>query len=161
MQPSPQPSPIPCTLPVPMSYFPPILSDPQLAISKRDQNRILGAASSAWFKKRSNTILYSAAIITLAISMAGATVLIGRLATNSTIYTVLLWTIAFPLYLFACHYLIFHLGFRPFLYQILRQEGHDICLKCGYILIDIPNATSKCPECGTERTPLPPKPIAE
>lgn len=144
-----------------MSYFPAILYDPQLAISKRDKNLILKSASSAWFKKPLNLIIYMAAMITWAVFMASTRTLLNNFVPDTTIYTVMLWVVFFPLFLVGCHYLIFHVGFRPYLYRELRNRGHDICVKCGYILIDIPESNPKCPECGTPRSPLPSKPIAE
>ena len=138
-----------------MSYFPSILSDPQLAITRSEKNLILGAASSAWFKKRTNLVIYITAIITWAITMALTTVYLERLANSATLYTVLLWTIALPLFIFGIHYFIFHFAFRKHLFNELRARGHDVCISCGYNLIDIPQQQAFCPECGKSREPLP------
>ena len=138
-----------------MSYFPSILSEPQLAISKEDKNLILGAASSSWFKKPLNLSLYLLAIISWVIFMVLATMYLEHLPQNTMLYTVLLWTLLLPLYILGLHYLFFHFGFRPHLHKELRERGYDICLKCGYILIDLPASTNACPECATQRTPLP------
>lgn len=35
-----------------------------------------------------------------------------------------------------------------FVYAELRNLGHDVCLRCGYLRIDI-DAAAPCPECGT------------
>jgi len=142
-----------------MSYFPPILKDPQLAIPQSDRNLILRAAYSAWFKKRTNLALYMAIIITWSIGMVLATVYLDHLTNNATLYAVLIWTTALPLY-FGLNYLIFRLAFRVYIYKELHNRGHDICLTCGYILIDIPISNTKCPECGTPRS-APLKPAAD
>lgn len=138
-----------------MHYFPAILSDPQLGISKKDKNQILGAASSAWFKKKSNLAVYTLAIIIWVAAMTSTRLLLKQAGLSSVLYNAIIWAVLFPLLLVGCHYLIFHVRFRPHLYQALREAGHDICPKCGYILIDIPHSTNKCPECGSDRAPLP------
>ena len=138
-----------------MPYFPPILSDPKLKISKKEKNLILGAASSAWFKRPLNMILYLSAIIIWAVCIAVATELLEDITANSRSYSVMLWVVLLPIYFFFLHYLIFHFGFPPYLYRELHKRGQDICLDCGYILIDIPKSQPKCPECGIPRTPLP------
>ena len=138
-----------------MPYFPAILSDPHLAISKRDKRLILRSASSAWFKNPLNMILYMAAMITWAVFMGSATKLLNKIVPNTTIYSVMLWVIFFPLFIAGCHYLIFHIRFRPYLYRELRARGHNICPNCGYLLIDIPESNTPCPECGKPRDPRP------
>lgn len=137
-----------------MPYFPSILSDPQLGISKKDQNLILGAASSVWLKKKRNLLLYASVVIAWAACIALGKYLINQAGTISGPYQILLWIASFIIFILGSHYLIFHLRFRPNLYQELRNRGHDICPKCGYILIDIPTSTAKCPECGSNRIPL-------
>ena len=137
-----------------MPYFPSILSDPQLGISKKDQNLILGAASSAWLSNKRNLFLYGCAIFAWATFMAVANVVFDRIGPQSGSYGIILWIISFVLFIIGSHYMVFHIRFRPYLYQELRRRGHDICSKCGYILIDIPESTDICPECGTPRVPL-------
>jgi hypothetical protein len=139
-----------------MPYFPAILSDPQLGISKKDQNLILGAASSAWMRNPRNILLYLAVIILWATTIAVGKVLINQTATITPLYQTLLWILSFILFVLGSHYLVFHIKFKPYLFQELRNRGHDICPKCGYILIDIPHSTTQCPECGSSRIPLPP-----
>ena len=137
-----------------MPYFPPILKDPQLGISSKEQNLLLGKASSAWFKSRRNMVIHTASIALMACTLAVVSVLIKQSGLNTVLYTILLWTIAFPLMLVGCHFLIFHIGFRPHLYRILRDAGHEICPKCAYILFALPDSVTKCPECATPRSPL-------
>ncbi|MBL4590787.1 MAG: hypothetical protein JKY96_02385 [Phycisphaerales bacterium] len=137
-----------------MPYFPSILKDPQLGISSKDQNLLLGEASSAWSKQRLNKVINGASFVAMASILAIATVLIKLGGLSSMPYTLVLWTVVFPLLLVGWHYLIFHIGFRPHLYRVLREAGHDICPKCGYILFTLPTSETKCPECGTQRSPL-------
>lgn len=138
----------------PVSYFPAILSDPQLEISKKDQNLILGAASSEWMRNRRNILLYLAAIVIWAASVAVGRVLLDHIMPASKPIIITLWILSFILFILGSHYLVFHIRFKPYLYQELRNRGHDICPKCGYILIDIPESSKKCPECGTQRTAI-------
>lgn len=139
-----------------MPYFPAILSDPQLGISKKDQNLILGAASSAWLKNKRNLLLYFVVILGWAACIALGKYLINQTGTIPATYQTILWILSFILFLLGSHYLIFHLRFNTYLYKELRSRGHDICPKCGYILVDIPLSETNCPECGTPRsTPTP------
>jgi len=143
-----------------MSYFPSILSDPQLAISKRERTRILGAASSAWFKVHAHLALYIFVTVVWIALMTVGTMLLEDVGRHSMMYSVLLWVVLLPIYLFGLHYLIFHYGFRPLLYRELHSRGYDVCLGCGYVLVDIPlsdpgSGSSKCPECATLRSALP------
>lgn len=151
----------PSTLPVPMSYFPSILSDPQLAISKQEKNLILGAASSEWMRNKRNLIFYAIAVIAWATCIVLVRVFLSNITPSSTLFAVLLWIFYFIIFFVGSHYLVFHIRFRPYLYQELRNRGYDICEKCGYILIDIPESSERCPECGTTRSALPTEIIAE
>lgn len=137
-----------------MPYFPAILSDPELGISKKDQNLILGAASSAWLKNKGNIVLYVLALFIWATTIALTKLLLNRIGPISSIYTTLLWVGTFVTFILGSHYLIFHIRFKPYLFKALRDEGHDICLKCGYILFTLPDSETKCPECGTTRSAL-------
>jgi len=136
-----------------MPYFPAILYDPQLGISKKDQNLILGAASSAWLRNKRNLLLYALAIIVWATSIAVGQALIQQSKAIQAPYPAILWVLSFIIFILGSHYLVFHIRFRPYLYQALRQAGHDICPKCGYILMDIPTSQTACPECGSTRPP--------
>lgn len=41
--------------------------------------------------------------------------------------------------------------YRIPLRRALHDLGHEVCLKCGYWLRDLPDAVTRCPECGEKR----------
>ncbi len=47
---------------------------------------------------------------------------------------------------------------RPRVCAALREQGYDVCTKCGYWLRGLPLETANCPECGTQRESLPDAP---
>lgn len=40
---------------------------------------------------------------------------------------------------------------RPHVLEAVREQGFELCPKCGYWLRDLPDETTKCPECGAKR----------
>jgi hypothetical protein len=48
-----------------------------------------------------------------------------------------------------------HQRFKPWINTALRELGHDVCLRCGYLLRKLPDNVDRCPECGVERSTLP------
>ncbi|MDF1810132.1 MAG: hypothetical protein P1U42_10600, partial [Phycisphaerales bacterium] len=142
----------------PMSYLTPILADPQLAIPKKEQYDIAGSVKAQWFNKPRNRLLYFASLIPLIIVLLSTTFFLARSGNRGLLITVLLWTVFSPTYILTISYLFFITKIRPLVYKELHNRGHDICLKCSYKLIDLPQSQTACPECGTPRTPIPDNP---
>lgn len=42
--------------------------------------------------------------------------------------------------------------------QAVRDIGREVCVHCGYWLRGLGDDVTACPECGTKREPMPPKP---
>jgi len=45
--------------------------------------------------------------------------------------------------------------FAPCVYRATRRHGYDVCPNCGYWLKGLGESTDSCPECGTQRQPMP------
>ena len=46
--------------------------------------------------------------------------------------------------------------YGPLVRRVMREHGHDICLKCGYWLRGLAGDIKRCPECGADREAMPP-----
>lgn len=45
--------------------------------------------------------------------------------------------------------------FAPCVYGATRQQGCDVCARCGYWLRGLSDDIERCPECGAKREPMP------
>lgn len=43
---------------------------------------------------------------------------------------------------------------RPLVILALRHYGYEVCFRCGYYLVGLPDDALKCPECGAAREEL-------
>lgn len=143
-----------------MPIVPTILKDPQLNLSKKDRAAILKHATNLWFAKPSNMILYAGSTVFWVLLMIIATPVTRMLGINSALSTLIVWGGIYPSMFILTYWIIFNFNFLPHLYKELRTRQHDVCPKCGYILITLPDSETKCPECGTQREPLP-NPVSE
>jgi hypothetical protein len=53
----------------------------------------------------------------------------------------------------AC-YVMLRAVFPPFVRRAARQQGYDVCVRCGYWLRGLGNEVRQCPECGAKREPM-------
>lgn len=134
-----------------LSFLTPILSDPQLGISKHDQVLIAGTVKARWLTEERSRVPYIIGFVVWAFLFMMAFVFFRHAGLFVALTIVLVWGLG----QFGIAYLIIRFCFRPMLYQELHDRGYDICLRCSYILIDLPPEHTNCPECGTVRTPLP------
>lgn len=138
-----------------MPIVPTILKDPQLNLSKKDRAAILKQAANNWFSIPKNIVLYVSITVFWMFTMFMAGPLALSVGLSKPLVTTLIWVVLYPLMFVLSYYIIFNYNFLPHLYQELRARQHNLCPKCGYILIDLPESETKCPECGTLRTLLP------
>ena len=45
--------------------------------------------------------------------------------------------------------------FAPCAYRATRQQGYDVCAKCGYWLKGLSDDIRRCPKCGVKREAMP------
>ena len=38
--------------------------------------------------------------------------------------------------------------------RLLRKEGYEVCIRCGYWLRDLTDRETRCPVCGAQRQPM-------
>ncbi|MFK7760497.1 MAG: hypothetical protein AB8C13_11210 [Phycisphaerales bacterium] len=138
-----------------MSFIPTILKDPQLNLPKQERAAILKQAANLWFAKPSNVLLYAGTTVFWVLLMIIAKPVMRSLGINSYLASFLVWGGIYPTMFIFTYWIIFNFNFLPFLYKELRTRQHDVCPKCGYILITLPESQTQCPECGTVRQPLP------
>ncbi|MBO6514479.1 MAG: hypothetical protein JJ974_10990 [Phycisphaerales bacterium] len=142
-----------------MPLVPNILKDPQLGLPKKERAAILKHAANRWFSKPSNIVLYVCITVFWCGLMLAAGPLADSLGIHKALSTALIWGVLYPLMFIFSYWVIFNYNFLPFLYKELRTRQHDVCPRCGYILFTLPESNQQCPECGTQREPLPdPKP---
>ena len=135
-----------------MHLNPKILHDPQFNLSGMDRYKLMRRASRQWVKKPLNISLYMFVLVAWFMFMINAPYWIDSLVSNNATADMISWFVVQPLTLIVLFYLYFHCILMKYVYQELRDLGHDICLSCGYTLIDLSDSESKCPECGTPRT---------
>jgi len=137
-----------------MPLFPTILKDPALNLDKKQRLKILGQANGKWFKVPCNILLYFGTVIAVFLITAGVALSLSSIGLSRPLDNTIIIAVVFLL-LLTTYYIIFNFNYLPHLYQELRNRGHDICPKCGYTHIELPDSKTNCPECGTPRSPLP------
>lgn len=147
-------TPHPLYTPRTMSFFNPIMSDPQLAIPKRVQTDIARAVSQKLMGQGSKRYLFFMCFMLTGIILIGSTLYLLNAGNNATLYIILLWSIGLPIAGVIQAYIYLHFGYIPQLRRELHDRGYDICLNCSYVLTNLPNHQTDCPECGTQRTPI-------
>ena len=137
-----------------MKFLTPILYDPQLALSKEEQILVVTAVKRQFGKKGIGRFLFPLAFFAWGFTVLAGFIYIGQ-SNISRAFLLLYMFVSFPLGTLPLGYLLIRFGFTPLLNQELHDRGYDLCIKCSYILIDVPQEHPVCPECGTTRTPLP------
>ena len=140
-----------------LSFLTPILSDPQLGISKHDQTLIAGTVKAQWLTEERSRVPFIIGFVVWAFLFMLSFVFFRHAGLLVMFTIVLVWGLG----QFGIAYLIIRFYFRPMLYRELHDRGYDICLRCSYVLIDLPAEHTSCPECGTARTPLADEPKAD
>lgn len=67
---------------------------------------------------------------------------LAALASNPLVVAVVFWLAIAGYY---------HISHAPHVRRALNDMGHPVCIACGYALRDLPENTTKCPECGAAR----------
>ena len=135
-----------------MHLNPKILRDPQFNLSSKDQRHLMRRASTQWFKQPLNIAIYLVIVLGWMVSMIFLPKWLESQGLSSPASILINWLIFYPFMFVAFYYVFYHFRLLTHVYHELRALGHDVCPKCGYTLINLPETEIKCPECGTLRT---------
>lgn len=144
-----------------MRFTPKILCDSRFNLSNRDKRLLVRRASNLWFKQPLNIAIYICFTIVWMGLMFFLPDLLEFLGLDTTVVSLIIWLVIYPLMFVAFYYFFYHFRLMKHIYHELRVLGLNVCSDCGYNLIELPESESKCPECGTTRSPLPTKPAAD
>jgi DNA-directed RNA polymerase subunit RPC12/RpoP len=130
----------------------PSLIDPAIPIDARGRRIIRRAAWRRWnenpVKGISFGLLGSAPIFLTAFLPAGV------VKRELSITALVLIGITFAIYLYALSLILRRFSYAPCVFRELREDGYDVCLRCGYWLRGLGEDIETCPECGSQRVPL-------
>lgn len=147
-----------------MSWVWPEYINRELPLSKQQRKAIHRDAWRLWWANKWNVAIYLVLPACYLLLVLVASDVGGWVATflgaSGLIHK--LFRAAAPVILFlACFVLggaaLRRYRFAPCVYRATREHGHDVCLRCGYWLRGLPEDSSHCPECGTEREAMPHK----
>lgn len=135
-----------------MFLTPKILKDPQFKLSRKSQRNLVHRASNEWFKQRLNIAIFAIFTVGWIAASVALPLIFYSQGLSSTTTSAIRWLVIYPLSFVTLSYLLYRFRYLKHIYQELRDLGHDICLTCGYTLINLPESETNCPECGTPRT---------
>ncbi|MFG0251378.1 MAG: hypothetical protein ACF8NJ_00730 [Phycisphaerales bacterium JB038] len=141
----------------------PSFVSPELGLDKSQRTQIHRQAWRLWWRDRRNLLLYGAAIgiylLAAFLVVKPAAEWVG-LSLQLPSFTIKLLRAGASVLLPIAYFVL--LGavlqrwrFAPCVYRALRQEGHDVCGRCGYLLRGLPADGTCCPECGAKRLESP------
>ena len=145
-----------------MSWIRPDYINRDLPLTAKDRKAIYRSAWKLWWGNKSNIVVYLTlpACYLLAVPFASdaASGIATLLGASGPIHR--LFRVAGPVML---PVLCFIVGgavlqryrFAPCVYRAVRLYGYDVCTGCGYWLTRLSDRVKRCPECGTEREPMP------
>jgi hypothetical protein len=131
-----------------------IYIDPAIKLERRARWRLHRDAWKLWFKDPLNSTLYGAGLVfSILVFMILPDVMSGLLGNDSWYFSVGA-LIVYLVLLFVLMLIMRRFRFASCVYAELRKRGFDVCLRCGYLLVDLDDSVGHCPECGCSRTPL-------
>lgn len=132
-------------------FFPSI--DPQLGLSRAARAKIHRAAWSRWFNDPMNVTNYTGVLIGLLFAYLFLPDLIEPIFGGHRWWMTLAWLAIYALSVLGLIIAFTRCALGPCVYRELRSRGHDVCLRCGYLLAGLPADQRTCPECGAVDLP--------
>jgi predicted RNA-binding Zn-ribbon protein involved in translation (DUF1610 family) len=125
--------------------------DQNIPLDTRQRRKLHKRAWSRWYKSPANCTIYGVGLaLSLAIFMFLPDVVESVFGYDT--WPVRIGSLGVYLTLIGILYLIMrHIRFAPCVFRELRDEGFDVCMRCGYWLRDLDESIMRCPECGQVR----------
>lgn len=146
-----------------MSWLWPEYIQRDLTLTKQQRKAVHRQAWKLWLRNKWNIALYLTLLAFYLLTVFFASDVGGRIATliGARGWIHKLFRAGAPIALLV---LCFVIGgailqryrFAPCVYQATRQQGYDVCRKCGYWLKGLGDDIKHCPECGANREAMPP-----
>ena len=146
-----------------MSWLWPEYIPRELVLTKQQRKVIHRQAWKLWSRNKWNFALYLTLLTFYILTVFFASDMGGHIATligaRGLIYK--LFRAAAPFVLLVSCFVIGgailqRYRFAPCVYQATRQQGYEVCSKCGYWLKGLGDDIKHCPECGIQREAMPP-----
>jgi len=128
--------------------------DQNIPLDTRQRRKLHKHAWSRWYKSPANCTIYG---VGLAFSLMVFMFLpdIVEAVFGYDTWPIRVGSLGVYLVLLITLYLIMrHIRFAPCVFRELREDGYDVCLRCGYLLRGLGEDIETCPECGSQRVPL-------
>jgi len=145
-----------------MSWVWPEYIHPDLPLSREERRTIHRAAWRLWWRNRWNLALYLTLPAFFLLTVFFASDAGGRVAAllGAGGWLQRLFRAAAPVVLFAVCFvgggaILQRVRFAPCVYRATRQQGCDVCARCGYWLHGLGDEITRCPECGAIREAMP------
>ncbi|MHC4948785.1 MAG: hypothetical protein ACYTG1_11070 [Planctomycetota bacterium] len=141
-----------------MSRLWPQFVDRELGLSRQQRKAIHREAWRLWARDKKNILLYLTLPVVYIVAVPFASDVGGALAhmvgVGGTVH--LLVRAASPVLLAAACFvlggaILQRYRFAPCVYRATRQQGYDVCARCGFWLRGLPDEVATCPECGADR----------
>jgi hypothetical protein len=146
-----------------MSWIGPQYLHRDLGLSPQQRRAVHRDAWKLWARDRKNLLLYLTLPVAYLLAIPFACDVGGAAArlVGAVGWPHMLARAAAPVVLFVVCFLgggaiLQRYRFAPCVYRAARQNGYDVCVRCGYWLKGLGADSTKCPECGADRPETPP-----
>ena len=137
-------------------------TDPQYKLTRRDQFRLSSKAHESYLSTGKFLIWTSLVVLP---PLLVAIVLIKPFQNwlgysgNSMVHIAILSALILVFWPWSAW--MYRYLYRKPIRKAMQEAGYELCIECGYHLKGLPPTIERCPECGTERTPIPEQEVSE
>lgn len=143
-----------------MSWLWPNHIHPDLPLTRQERKTIHRNAWRLWSLDKWNIVLYlvlPASYLLLVPFVGDVGGVIARLIGVGGLACKLVRAAAHVTLLLTCYVaggiILQRVRFAPCVRRATREQGYDVCDRCGYWLRGLDDTTDRCPECGARRQP--------
>jgi len=131
-----------------MSFLAPDYYDRELPLTKEDRKEVRRQTWKRWFAQRVNLSLYIVVIVAVNVIAESAWRAFKRGVGQPAWWHWVIAGLLIVIVLYATLLLLQRWRFAPLARRVVREQGFNICLKCGRWLKDSPRDATTCPRCG-------------